>query len=123
MMLDTHIVVQLYEGRTNGLSAYVKRELDRGAALISPTVVFELEMLHEIQRIRPNAADIVRAVGEDLGIRIAAEPFADIVDEALGFSFTRDPFDRLIVAHAALREAPLVTFDERIGAHYRRATS
>lgn len=123
IMLDTHIAVALYEGRTSGLSPKTKRDLDHGTAAISPAVVFEIEMLHEIGRLRPNAATIVRSIAQDLNIRIAADPFANVVHEALGFSFTRDPFDRLIVAHAALLKAPLVTFDDHVRSHYRRATN
>ena len=35
--------------------------------------------------------------------------------------WVRDPFDRLIVAQAIANEAPLVTKDEKIRRHYRRA--
>lgn len=40
---------------------------------------------------------------------------------ALKESWTRDPFDRLIVANAKAAGAPLITKDERIRKHYRRA--
>ena len=36
-------------------------------------------------------------------------------------SWTRDPFDRMIVAQAALREAPLLTKDRVLHEHYDRA--
>jgi PIN domain nuclease of toxin-antitoxin system len=123
IMLDTHIAVALYEGRTAGLSPKTKRDLDQGAASISPTVVIEIEMLHEIGRLRPNAATIVKSLAEDLNIRVATDPFTNVVLEAISFSFTRDPFDRLIVAHAALLKSPLITFDEDIRLHYKRATN
>jgi len=121
-MLDTHIAVALYEGRTAGLGAHVKRRLDRGQASISPAVALELELLHEIGRLRPDATAIASYLAEQLGIRIAADRFADVAMRALGLAFTRDPFDRLIVAHADLGEAALVTFDERMLRHYPRAT-
>jgi PIN domain nuclease of toxin-antitoxin system len=40
---------------------------------------------------------------------------------ALGQSWTRDPFDRIIVSQAALRNAPLVTRDQVIRDHYSQA--
>jgi len=50
IMLDTHIAVALSEGRTGGLSAAAKRAIDREAVSISPAVLLELELLHEIGR-------------------------------------------------------------------------
>jgi PIN domain nuclease of toxin-antitoxin system len=120
-MLDTHIAVALYEGRTAGLSAATKRAIDRDAVSISPAVVLEIELLHEIGRLRVGGATIVRHLGERLAIRIAGERFADVVVEALALGFTRDPFDRLIAAHAALLMAPLVTLDDMLHRHYARA--
>jgi PIN domain nuclease of toxin-antitoxin system len=35
--------------------------------------------------------------------------------------WTRDPFDRLIVAQALLHDAPLITKDEHIRRHYAGA--
>lgn len=121
IMLDTHIAIALFDGRSLGLSMNARRKLDREPTLVSPAVVFELEILHEIGRGRTGAGELMDYLAQNLGIRIAAEPFADVVAEALALAFTRDPFDRLIVAHAALLKAPLVTFDERIHQHYPRA--
>lgn len=121
IMLDTHIAVALYEGRTAGLGAAAKRAIDREAVTISPAVVLELELLHEIGRLRVGGTPIARHLGERLAIRVAAERFNDVVGEALALGFTRDPFDRLITAHAALLAAPLVTLDRLIQRHYAKA--
>lgn len=120
-MLDTHIAVALSEGRTGGLSPAAKRAIDREAVFISPAVLLELELLHEIGRLRVGAAPISRHLAEHLSIRVATDRFADVVAEALALAFTRDPFDRLIVAHAALMKAPLVTLDETLRRRYAKA--
>jgi PIN domain nuclease of toxin-antitoxin system len=39
---------------------------------------------------------------------------ADLVRAAAPLSWTRDPFDRLIAAHAIVADAPLVTADQTI---------
>ena len=39
---------------------------------------------------------------------------------ALALAFTRDPFDRLIVAHATLLQAPLVSQDVSLRHHYAK---
>ncbi len=121
IMLDTHIAVALYEGRTAGLSTATKRAIDREPVSISPAVVLELELLHEIGRLRVGAAPIARHLAERLAISVAGERFADVAFEALALGFTRDPFDRLIAAHAALLKAPLVTLDETLHRHYPHA--
>lgn len=117
-MLDTHIAVRLFEGSTAGLSARTRRLLDSEVVAISPAVVLELELLHEIRRIMRGGAAIARYLREQLDISVAGEPFAALVDAALPLGFTRDPFDRLIVAHAALTRSPLVSADRLIAQHY-----
>jgi len=121
IMLDTHIAIALYEGRTAGLGAAAKRAIDRDTVTISPAVLLEIELLHEIGRLRVGATPVSLRLGEDLSIRVATERFADVAIEALGLGFTRDPFDRLIVAHAALAKAVLVTQDSQIRYRYPKA--
>ena len=118
IMLDTHIAVALAEGRTRGLEASTLRALDRETVSISPAVLLEMEVLHEIGRLRKGAAAITAHLHDQLAIRVAGERFADVARTALALAFTRDPFDRLIVAHAALLKAPLVTHDSLLGRHY-----
>lgn len=120
-MLDTHIAVRLFEGRSAGLSAQALRMIDRDSVSISPAVMLEIEMLHEIRRLRVGAAAIVRYLDEHLAIRVAGDRFAEVARQALAFGFTRDPFDRLIAAHAEVLKAPLITFDEQLQRNYPRA--
>ncbi|MGH8183950.1 MAG: type II toxin-antitoxin system VapC family toxin [Rhodanobacteraceae bacterium] len=118
IMLDTHIAAALYDGRTAGLSARTLRAIDREPVWMSPAVLLELELLNEIGRLRVGGAAIARELDTRLAIRVAGERFADVATEALALAFTRDPFDRLVVAHAALLKAPLVTQDTLLGQHY-----
>lgn len=46
-------------------------------------------------------------------------PFADVIRIAIKQSWTRDPFDRIITAQAAIGSNPLVTKDDGIRKHYR----
>ncbi|MEO6966855.1 MAG: PIN domain-containing protein [Rhodanobacteraceae bacterium] len=118
IMLDTHIAVAFYDGRAAGLSAAARRLIDAGPVLISPAVLLEMELLHEIGRLRVDGAAIVKQLRDQLAIRVASERFADVVSQALDLRFTRDPFDRLIVAHALLLKARLATHDETLKRHY-----
>jgi PIN domain nuclease of toxin-antitoxin system len=120
-MLDTHVAVALYEGRTGGLGAAAKRAIDRDVVTISPAVLLEMELLHEIGRLRIGAQPIAAKLADDLSIRVASDRFADVAVEALSLAFTRDPFDRLIVAHAAFQRAGLVTQDVMLRHTYAKA--
>jgi len=119
LYLDTHVLVWLYQDGA-------KRLTERGAAaieaagrlLISPIVELELAYLHEIARIKRTPADILDTLRRDLDLETCKLPFASVVGAALPQSWTRDPFDRLIVAQAAHGEAPLLTADRNIQDHY-----
>lgn len=117
-MLDTHIAVAMYEGKIGSLSSQAKRALDRDPASVSPAVLLELELLHEIGRLRVRARSIAQFLERSLDIRIARESFVDVASSALEYGFTRDPFDRLIVAHAGLLNATLVTLDGQLQQFY-----
>jgi len=119
--LDTHVVIWVYEGDEQKVSSYASRTLDTSELLVSPVVVLELEMLHEIGRMRISADRMISTLESQIGLRACTIPFQEIVTHALKEKWTRDPFDRLIVANAKAAGAPLVTKDERIRKHYRRA--
>lgn len=118
---DTHVVAWLYAGRVELIPARARTLIEDGPLLVSPMVALELEYLFETGRIRERAQGILQALARDIGLRLCDLPFADVVGAAVRQSWTRDPFDRIIVAQAALRRAPLITRDADIRAHYDRA--
>ena len=119
--LDTHAVVALYGGEIKKLSDRGKKILDEKQILISPMVVLELEFLREIKRIEVQALDIVNTLAEEIGLKICPLPFSKIISQSLTENWTRDPFDRLIVAHARAAKAPLLTKDGQIQDNYPQA--
>lgn len=120
--LDTHVVAWLYQSGANLLSARAIEAIESAADLrISPMVRLELQYLFEIGRVREPSVGVVDDLASSLGLRVCDRPFADVALEAERFTFTRDPFDRLIVAQAALADAPLVTRDDGIRQAYERA--
>lgn len=88
---------------------------------VSPLVRLELEYLHAIGRVTDRAGPVLDELAATMGLRMCDAPFAAVVYEAETIEWTRDPFDRLIVAQAALAEAPLVTKDETLHANYSGA--
>ncbi len=80
----------------------------------------ELELLHEIGRLRPTASRVLSVLGQEVGLRVCDLPFRTVVDQALKEAWGRDPFDRLIVANAKANGAALITKDEKIHRNYSR---
>jgi PIN domain nuclease of toxin-antitoxin system len=119
--LDTHVAVWLYEGRVELISPRSRALIEDESPLLSPIVALELEYLFETGRMSTPASSLLQTLGRDLGVRLCDLPFAAVVTAALRQSWTRDPFDRIIVAQAAMRRAPLITRDAAIRAHYQRA--
>jgi PIN domain nuclease of toxin-antitoxin system len=119
--LDTHAVVWLYEGMVGKFSSAVLDRLHSDSLFVSPAVILELQFLHEIRRLTRTGPGIVAALSDDIGLQVCRLEFQSVVDRALDQSWIRDPFDRLIVAHAAANDAGLITKDEEIRRHYKRA--
>ncbi len=120
--LDTHVVVWLYGGETHKLSSTAIASIQKeDEILISPAVVLELQFLFEIKRARTAAQKVIERVSKQIGLAVCRLPFVSVVEQALDQTWTRDPFDRLIVAHASAHDAPLITIDERIRRHYRQS--
>jgi PIN domain nuclease of toxin-antitoxin system len=118
--LDTHAASWLAHGpRRMGRDAI--RLIQRAELLISPMVLIELEYLREIGRLKLPGKDVLLKLQQELGVRLCDLPFADVARAALDEKWTRDPFDRVIVAQAKVNGlAPLISSDEQIAEHYPR---
>ena len=119
--LDTHVVVWLYAGDLRRFSPAARRRLDREELRISPMVALEVQYLHELGRISENAGVVFSDLGRKLGLAQAEGDFSSVAAVAMDLGWTRDPFDRLIVAHAALSGAVLLTKDRTIRRSYLHA--
>lgn len=82
---------------------------------ISPASLLELNMLVTLGRIRVRLQDVLDDERWAVDDPPALEWFTRAADEG----WTRDPFDRLIVAHARLRRARLATGDGPLLEHLR----
>lgn len=119
--LDTHVLLWLYEGRDDLLSARAAAHVDTDELMISPMVVVELALLKEAKRIIPTPPDVLEVTAADAGVSVCQLTFARVGESAVDLGWTRDPFDRLIVAHAAANDALLLTKDRHILRHYKHA--
>jgi PIN domain nuclease of toxin-antitoxin system len=89
---------------------------------VSPLVELELAYLHEIGRARDPVPMMLAALRQSIGLEVADASLAELSRAALGLSWTRDPFDRLIAAQAIVTDTRLVTADRTILANLPLAT-
>lgn len=121
IFLDTHVVVWLYAGLTKKFGAAIRQQMNRSEIVVSPIVRLELQYLYEIKRTTENADEILTDLSQRIGLRVADNDFDAVIRRALGLSWTRDPFDRIITAQASLEDTPLISSDKNILDHYAYA--
>ena len=109
ILLDTNAVIWL------DLAHPRSRPLTRNnaALYVSPATLLELQFLTETNRIRLRGGDAQTLVSDDRWL-LDDPPAAAWFAEAIDLNWTRDPFDRLIAAHAQLRGWRVATGDSRL---------
>ena len=105
ILLDTSALIWLERRhpRARGLSAH-------GRLYVSPASVLELQFLIETGRMRLRTGGVTDLVARGPWL-LDDPPSSAWFDAALDLRWTRDPFDRLLVAHARLRNWRFATAD------------
>lgn len=122
--LDTSVAVWLAQRSLDRLTAPALDHLAQSTfdRRISPAVLLELQFLFEIGRILLPAADVRRKLEAEFAVEVCDLSFPLVTETSLTENWTRDPFDRLITAHARANGlAWLVTSDRHIREVYPRA--
>ena len=107
ILLDTNALLWLDQGhrRARALAADARR------LYVSPATILELLMLVEVGRLKTGVAVFDHIVIDDRWL-IDEPPALGWFEEAAELTWTRDPFDRLIMAHARYRGWRLATADQ-----------
>lgn len=121
ILIDTHAVVWLYAGRTDLFTPKGLSLLREGKIMMSPASKLELEYLYEIGKINAKPDIIVSDLTEEIGLNVCEDSSSNIIDAAIKLTWTRDPFDRLIAAHTAIKNARLLTKDRIILSNFSLA--
>lgn len=100
------------------LSPRVLDRVEKADLLISPVVLLEMRLLQEIGRLNIGPEEWLRILRRDFAITVCRLPLNRVVAKSLDLSWTRDPFDRLIVAQAIAASGQLITKDQRIHANF-----
>ena len=121
VFVDTNVIVWISVNKEKRLSRSAVNLIKKSHLAYSPMVFLELSYLYEIGRITRHAEEVIDILDKSLSISEMQSNFADVCKTACSIGWTRDIFDRMIVADAALHKAKLVTADEKILKHYKRA--
>jgi PIN domain nuclease of toxin-antitoxin system len=119
--LDTHAAVWIYAGELKRFSRPVLHEIETADLRISPAVLLEIQLLREIGRIDVGPEAILKVLQRDIGLVVCPIPFQEVARSACQEGWTRDPFDRLIVAQAKAAQGKLISKDTRIQSAYARS--
>lgn len=120
--LDTQVAVWMLDKTARRLSPGARRLLSgRRRLAVSPFVAFELSLLHEVGRTSLEARDAMKRLQEEFGALASSATLSSVIERAMRLAWTRDPFDRLIVANAMADGCRLLTADARILANFADA--
>ena len=117
LLLDTHFLIWLVLGSKRLAEfPWVERHCPWG---VSPISFLEIQLLAEIGRLSVHNPEFTSAVMEDPRFTVDDIPLVTVIRHGLGLAWTRDPFDRMLVAHSLARRTPLCTVDRHIRKHHR----
>lgn len=119
--IDTHIAIWLYEGLLEKFSNKAKSLLEKEQILISPMAILELELLHEINRYNVPSSILIEELQNSIDLEISDANHNMVITNAKRHKWTRDPFDRIIVANASVDDAFLLTKDKEIHKMFDKA--
>jgi len=120
---DTQVAMRLANADLAQISQTALDTIARTDLLISPMVLLELQYLFEFKKeTRLSAEDVQRKLEFELDVRVCGFAFRSIASVAAGQKWTRDPFDRMIVAHAKANGlSTLIAANRLIRQQYPRA--
>lgn len=112
--LDTHVLIWLFDNDLKRFTRKGLQEIEENPLRFSPMARLELQHLHEIDKISVPAAEILAFLRQAIGLLECPLPFGEVVMAAMKLHWTRDAFDRLIVAQSLTGAARLLTKDRHL---------
>lgn len=121
VLIDTHVLLWILSGSKRLKEVPWLKKYSYWT--LSPVSLLEIQFLVEIGRLNLDFPAILQKLKEDFRFRIDDVSFEEVCLAALDISWTRDPFDRLLVAHSHIRSLPFGTRDKLIREKYSAVLS
>jgi PIN domain nuclease of toxin-antitoxin system len=115
-LIDTHFLIWILT-RSKRLKAFPWLDGYRPWG-VSPFSLLEIQFLSEVGRLKVQNPVFTSTVMEDPRFRVDDVSLVSVVQKALSFDWTRDPFDRLLAAHSLVRRVPVCTIDRVLAARH-----
>lgn len=116
VLLDTHILLWIL---TNSPRLKEISWLDNKLNwMVSPISLLELKFLDECGKIKIDVKKVSQGLSQDERFIMEDVSLEELCKQAWDLNWTRDPFDRLLVAHSLIRFVPLGTVDHLIRKNY-----
>jgi len=112
--LDTNVVIWMADRAIDRISGAALAAIEIGPVSVSPIVLLELQYLHDIGRATTSPDNILLDLAGLVDLTISDVSFAAVVSHSRRLTWTRDPFDRLVVGAALAEQARLVTANRLI---------
>ena len=119
IFLDTHVAIWLYSGNLELFRSPVLKIINDNQLCISQIVRLEIKYLNEIGRIKQQPEVIINSLVDEIGLIFSDNNIGMIITQAIHIDFTRDPFDRIIVADASINNSRLISKDKIIKKNYK----
>lgn len=109
ILLDANAVIWVVQRHRRA-----RRLEDVARLYVSPATILELQFLLELGRLRLRDGLTLDAVAADPRWQIDDPPSTRWFAVAAELTWTHDPFDRLVAAHARLRRWRIATGDQQL---------
>jgi len=121
LFLDTHVLIWLFLRDRSLFSESALILIDSADIYLPNISILELQFLYEIGKLLVKPEIIIEELEETINLLKVHSNMSDIIQTALSISWTRDPFDRLMVAESIFHKANLLTKDREIRRHFDNA--
>lgn len=119
--LDTCIVMRLAKREHRSISARAKHALEKATVFVPSFVALEIDFMREKGKTDRTSLEYLALLAKDFEVETRSAYAEDICRAAARLHWTRDPFDRLIVAEVDTHKLSLITSDRTIQEHYKKA--
>jgi PIN domain nuclease of toxin-antitoxin system len=117
VLLDTHFLIWIVlNSKRLANFPWLDRYRPWG---VSPVSFLEIQFLAEVGRLSVTNPQFVNTVSNDRRFIVDDLSLDTLVSHALKLDWTRDPFDRLLVAHSSARRVAFCTTDRLIRSRHR----
>jgi PIN domain nuclease of toxin-antitoxin system len=116
LLLDTHFLLWILLG-SGRLAEFPWLDRYRPWG-VSPISLLEIQFLSEVGHVEVRDPEFYDTLRADRRFVVDEAPLLGLVEKAVGLSWTRDPFDRLLAAHSLARRVPFCTLDRSVRQHH-----